>query len=146
MASEPTPIGPGKRIRLHLVVYLEDGTEALSSLDGDPIECRLGDGTLAPGLEELLQGLVAGDDQQFLADGSAVFGDPDPDLIQHIPHADLPAGFEPQEGQVIQFEAPGGQEAPGTILARHEHGVEIDFNHPLSSRGLRIRARVIEVT
>jgi FKBP-type peptidyl-prolyl cis-trans isomerase SlpA len=141
-----TPIGPGKHVRLHLAVFLEDGTEVLSSLDAEPLEFQVGDGTLAPGLEELFQGILPGDDQQFLADGSAVFGDHDPDLIHHVPRSDLPADFQPNDGDIIQFQAPGGQETAGTVIGCSDDEVEIDFNHPLARRGLRIRVQVIAVS
>jgi FKBP-type peptidyl-prolyl cis-trans isomerase 2 len=141
-----TPIGPGKQVRLHLAVFLEDGTEVLSSLDAEPLEFRIGDGTLVPGLEAMLQGLLPGEDQQFLADGSAVFGDHNPELIHRVPRTDLPADFLPNEGEVIQFQAPGGQETAGTIVGCSDDEVEIDFNHPLSRRGLRIRAQVLAVS
>jgi FKBP-type peptidyl-prolyl cis-trans isomerase SlpA len=144
--STSTPIGPGKHVRLHLAVFLEDGTEVLSSLDAEPLEFQIGDGTLAPGLEALLQDLLPGDDQQFLADGSAVFGDHSPALVHRIPRSDLPADFQPEEGQVIQFKAPGGQETAGTVLGCGDDEVEIDFNHPLARRGLRIRVQIIAVS
>ncbi|WP_200345051.1 FKBP-type peptidyl-prolyl cis-trans isomerase [Halochromatium glycolicum] len=146
MTTEPPSIGPGRRVRLHLAIHLEDGTEALSSLDGEPLEFRVGDGTLAPGLESLLDGLCAGADEQFLADGSALFGEHDPSRIQRIARSDLPPDFAPEEGLVIQFETPGGQELPGTILGSDSDGVEVDFNHPLARRGLHIRAQVLDVS
>ena len=94
----------------------------------------------------MLQGLLPGDDQQFLADGSAVFGDHNPDLIHRIRLSDLPDDFRPEEDQVIQFQAPGGQETVGTVLSCSDKEVEIDFNHPLARRGLRIRVQIIAVT
>lgn len=146
MTNEPSAIAPGKRVRLHLAIHLEDGTEVLSSLDAEPLEIRIGDGTLAPGLEVLLHGLTAGADEHFLADGGLVFGSYDPALTQRMDRGDLPADFAPEEGQVIAFEAPGGQETPGTIVTVDSTSVEVDFNHPLARRGLKIRAQVIEVS
>jgi FKBP-type peptidyl-prolyl cis-trans isomerase SlpA len=145
MTKQAPPIGPGRQVRLHLAIHLEDGTEALSSLDGEPLEFVVGDGTLAPGLEALLEGLPAGADEQFLADGSAVFGEHDPSRVHRIARSDLPSGFDPEAGEVIQFDAPGGQTMPGTIIDSDADGVDVDFNHPLARRGLRIRAQIVEV-
>jgi FKBP-type peptidyl-prolyl cis-trans isomerase SlpA len=138
-------IGPGRQVCLHLAVYLEDGTEVLSSFGDDPMRFRIGDGTLAPGFESLLIGLEPGADEQMLADGSELFGTQDAGLVHRVPLSDLPEGYAPEPGQVIQFQTPGGQETPGTILSVDETDVEIDFNHPLAHRGLRIRARVLDV-
>jgi FKBP-type peptidyl-prolyl cis-trans isomerase SlpA len=142
---DATSIGPTSKVRLHLSIHLEDGTEALSSLDDAPLDLHIGDGTLAPGLETLLIGLQSGADEQTLIAGSAVFGEHDPSLVQHMPHSDLPHGFNPEPGQIVSFETPGGQETSGTILSSDTEGVEVDFNHPLSNRSLLIRVQVLAV-
>jgi len=107
---------------------------------------RCGDGTLAPDLERLLVDLEPGADEQMLADGAALFGAHNAALVQRVPKSDLPSGFAPEPGQVIQFQAPGGQETPGTILSVNDTEVEVDFNHPLAHRGLRLHAQVIAVS
>lgn len=145
MSTEVATIGPGRRVRLHLAVYLEDGTEALSSFGDEPIHFRVGDGTVAPGIEAMLTGLKPGAHEQLLADGASLFGAYDPTLIHWIARTDLPPSFDADPGQVIQFQAPGGQETPGTILSVNETEVEVDFNHPFARRGLRIRAQVLDV-
>ncbi|NEX18207.1 MAG: peptidylprolyl isomerase [Halochromatium sp.] len=146
MTSDTTKIGPGRQVCLHLAIYLDDGTEVLSSFDGEPMRFRCGDGTLAPDLERLLVDLEPGADEQMLADGAALFGAHNAALVQRVPKSDLPSGFAPEPGQVIQFQAPGGQETPGTILSVNDTEVEVDFNHPLAHRGLRLHAQVIAVS
>ncbi|MEA1051157.1 FKBP-type peptidyl-prolyl cis-trans isomerase [Lamprobacter modestohalophilus] len=145
MSNNTAKIGPGSQVYLHLAVYLEDGTEVLSSFGDEPMRFRIGDGTLAPGFESLLIDLEPGADEQMLADGSALFGAHDAGLVHRLPLSDLPEGFAPEPGQVIQFQTPGGQETAGTVLSADLTEVEIDFNHPLAHRGLRIRAQVLDV-
>lgn len=145
MSNNTTKIGPGSQVCLHLAVYLEDGTEVLSSFGDEPMRFRIGDGTLAPGFESLLIDLEPGADEQMLADGSALFGAHDAGLVHRVPLSDLPEGYAPEPGQVIQFRTPGGQETAGTVLSADLTEVEIDFNHPLAHRGLRIRAQVLDV-
>jgi FKBP-type peptidyl-prolyl cis-trans isomerase SlpA len=132
-------------VTLHLGIWLDDGTEVLSTLDAEPICFRLGDGTLAPGLESLLVDLPVGTDTQLLADGSAVFGAHDPSLLHWLPMSDLPADFAAEPGQVITFDTPGGQQTAGTVLAVEPDSVEVDFNHPLSRRALRLRVQVLAI-
>ncbi|WP_201222771.1 FKBP-type peptidyl-prolyl cis-trans isomerase [Halochromatium roseum] len=146
MTTHSAKISPGSQVCLHLAVYLEDGTEVLSSFGDEPMRFRIGDGTLAPGLESLLIDLRPGADEQILADGSALFGAHDAGLVHRVPLSDLPEGFAPEPGEVIQFQAPGGQETPGTILSVDKTEAEIDFNHPLARRGLRIHVHLIEVS
>jgi FKBP-type peptidyl-prolyl cis-trans isomerase 2 len=143
--TPPRSISARSHVRLHLAIALEDDTEVLSSFDGEPLAFRIGDGTLAPGIEEALIGLGPGPEEQILADGSALFGPPDPDNVHLIATDDLPTDFRPEPGQVIAFAAPGGQETAGTVVALEPSGVRVDFNHPLSRRGLRLRVQILEV-
>jgi len=138
-------VARGAEVLLHLAIWLDDGTEVLSSFDDAPLRLRIGDGTLAPGLEELLLGLAAGTDELLLADGAALYGGPDPGMVRIIDRSDLPEGFECVPGRVMLFDTPGGQQTPGTLCRETDEGVEIDFNHPLSRRGLRIRVQILDV-
>jgi FKBP-type peptidyl-prolyl cis-trans isomerase SlpA len=142
---EPRRIEPGRRVAVHLSIHLEDGTEVLSSFDDQPLAFVVGDGTLAPELELTLIDLPVGSDTQTLADGAAIYGQLDPALIQTLEPGDLPAEFAPQPGQVICFTTPGGQETAGTVVSSDADGVRVDFNHPLSRRGLRMRVQVLSV-
>jgi len=142
---EPRRIEPGRRVKLHVSIHLEDGTEVLSSFDDQPMVFVVGDGTLAAGLESTLLNLPVGSDTQTLADGSAIYGEPDPALIQTLEPSDLPADFAPDPGQVVCFKTPGGQETSGTVVSSDADGVRMDFNHPLSRRGLRIRVQVLSI-
>ncbi len=143
MSDESPRVGARSRVTLHLSITLDDGTEALSSFDAEPLIFTMGDGTLAPKLEALLLGLSVGVDTLLLAEGAAVFGPVDPGLVQDLPRGELPAGCAPTPGQVIVFDTPGGQETPGMVVAVSDQQVRVDFNHPLARRGLRVRAQVV---
>ncbi len=143
--SETARIKPGSRVRLHLEILLADGTLALSSFDADAMDFTLGDGTLAPGLEDLLIGLRAGAHERILADGSEVYGPHEEVNIYSLPRSDFPTDVDLERGQIIAFDTPGGQELAGILLEADGERVQVDFNHPLSGRSLQIRARIISV-
>lgn len=145
MVSQAPSIRPGSRVRLHLEILFADGTEALTSFEGDAVELTLGDGTLAPGLENLLIGLQAGDDERILADGSELFGPREEANIHWLPRSDFPADRDLAGGQLIAFETPGRQEIAGVLLEADRDRVRVDFNHPLSGRSLQIRAQIVAV-
>jgi FKBP-type peptidyl-prolyl cis-trans isomerase SlpA len=141
----PARIQAGARVRLHLALYLEDGTEVLGTFDDAPLAFRMGDGTLAPGLESMLLDLPVGAEVTLLAEGAAIYGPVDPELVHDMPRSDLSADTEYRPGQVIAFATPGGQETSGTVIAVAEQHVRVDFNHPLARRGLRIQVQVLAV-
>jgi FKBP-type peptidyl-prolyl cis-trans isomerase SlpA len=144
--KQPNVVRPGSRVELHLQILLADGTEVLSSFGADAMELALGDGTLVPGLENLLIGLRVGADERFLADGEVLYGPRDESKIHWLGRSDFPPELDLVRGQIIAFDAPGGQEISGLLLKTQGDRVQVDFNHPLSGRSLQIRARIISVT
>ncbi len=146
MPADTLRVGPRSRVSLHLSIALDDGTEVLSSFDGEPLSFTMGDGTLAPGLEAMLLDLEVGADTRLLAEGAALFGPTDPALVHDVPNTDLPDGFVAEPGQVIAFQTPGGQETPGTVLAVADDHVRVDFNHPLARRSVSAHVRVCSIS
>jgi FKBP-type peptidyl-prolyl cis-trans isomerase 2 len=143
--SDLPAIAGGRSLSLHLEVRFQDGFVALSSFDEAPIDCTIGDGTLAPGVEALISGLTAGADETILADGSEVFGPYDPDNLHWMQLAEFPLDLEPAPGQVVAFETPGGHQTSGVIREREGDRVRVDFNHPFAGRPLTLRVKVLSV-
>jgi FKBP-type peptidyl-prolyl cis-trans isomerase SlpA len=145
MSIDTSKINPGSRVRLHLAIFLEDGTEALSTFGEEPMELTLGDGTLTPGTEALLIGLPAGAEEQFIADGNELFGVWSDENMHWMPLGDFPNGEIPEPGALVVFDTPGGAETAGVIKDVKNDRVLVDFNHPLSGRALRIQVRVLDL-
>lgn len=146
MTNDPTVIVPGSQVTLHLSICLEDGTEALSTFDEEPVSLTLGDGTLQPGLELAIYGLKPGDEQTINLLPEQGYGTRDLALIQHMPRAEFEADFTPEVGQVIAFSLPNGEEAPGLVTGVEEGQIEIDFNHPLAGHEITFKVQILSVT
>jgi FKBP-type peptidyl-prolyl cis-trans isomerase SlpA len=138
-------IGTGSQVRLHLALWLPDGTEILSTFDEEPIECSIGDGTLEPGLEQSLFGLRAGERHELLLTEGVAFGDRDPDLVHELERSEFPGDMVLEPGQVINFQLPNGMDTPGQIEKVTDATVLVDFNHPLAGQALRIQVAVLDV-
>jgi FKBP-type peptidyl-prolyl cis-trans isomerase SlpA len=148
-ANPPLPaatVGRGSACTLRLEIRLPDGTLALSTRDGAPLELTMGDGTLTPGLEVLLLGLTAGQRARFIAQGDDLYGPHDPSAVYWLPLADFPRDQNTAPGQVVAFDTPGGQELAGLVLAIAGDRVQVDLNHPLSGRPLNIEVEILAVT
>ncbi len=142
---ESSAIGPGSRVVLEYSITLADGTIADTTRDDEPLAFTVGDGTLVEGLEQLLYGLSAGDSHTLEVTPEQAFGQPDPSNTQRIPLADFGPELTVEEGVIIGFTLPNGDEVPGTV--RHVGGehVEVDFNHPLAGHHLKLEVEVISV-
>ncbi|HIE55297.1 MAG TPA: peptidylprolyl isomerase, partial [Chromatiaceae bacterium] len=105
MADE---IQPGSRVKIHFTLSLEDGTEALSTLEEEPLECVLGDGTLREGMEMALYGLRAGEEQLITLSPEQGWGSRDPELVHNLPRSDFPQEMSLQPGLTIAFDTRDG--------------------------------------
>lgn len=139
-------IKSGSKVRLHLEMLLQDGTEALSTFGEEPLVLRIGDGTLAPGLEKLLLGLPSKANERFLANGDDLYGPRVSEKVHWLELSAFPSDLAPTPGQVVAFDTPGGQETAGVVLGVEDDRVQVDFNHPLAGRSLHIRVQILDVS
>ena len=139
------PISPGSTVTLHLSLTLQDGTVAETTFDDEPLTLTMGDGSLAAGLELGLYGLRPGNTQRLELYPEQAFGLHDPEKVHQLPRADFDAKLVLEPGSIIGFDAPGGEELSGTILAVDDATVEVDFNHPLAGRVVIFDVEIIDV-
>ena len=130
------PVRAGDHIRIQYRLTLQDGTLVDSSDDDGPLELVVGDGTLHPGLEETLIGIMPGERRVRVIPPEQGFGFSDPDLHHHFARDEFPDGVDPVPGLVMSFTVAGGEEIPGTVTALDDDRVEVDLNHPLAGHSV----------
>lgn len=133
------------QVSMHFSLALEDGTQAISTFDQDPLEFQMGDGTLQPGLELGLFGLRAGDEQTLTLTPDQAYGWHDDKLIHYMPLSDFEGKIDPEPGQLVAFSTAEGDEAPGVVLSIEGNQVKVDFNHPLSGHNVVYRVEILTV-
>ncbi len=144
--SETATIQSGDEVVLHCSITLEDGTVAESTFGDEPIRITMGDeSVLINGLQLALYGLKVGDRESISIDPDNAFGMPDDEAIQQMPRSDFPADMQLEEGQIIAFSTPDGDEIPGAVKQLDENTVTVDFNHPLAGHELKFEAEILEV-
>tara|TARA_Y200000002_G_scaffold133985_1_gene110489 strand:- start:951 stop:1391 length:441 start_codon:yes stop_codon:yes gene_type:complete len=138
-----TSIGQGAEITFNFSLALEDGHIIDSNFESSPARFLLGDGSLLPGFEEVLEGLVAGSEAQFLVPPEKAFGQHNPQNVQLIKRS-LFDQDELQPGLVISFQN-GDGELPGVVQSLTEEEVMVDFNHPLAGKSIVFTVKIIDV-
>jgi len=133
------------QVIMHFSLALEDGTQAISTFDEQPLEFHMGDGTLQPGLELGLFGLRAGDSQTLTLSPDQAYGWHDDKMIHLLPLSDFADKLQPEPGQIVAFSTADGEEAPGMVLAVDENQVKVDFNHPLAGHNVVYRVEILSV-
>ena len=130
---------------MHFSLALENGTQAISTFDEEPLEFSMGDGTLQPGLELGLFGLRPGDEQTLTLTPDQAYGWHDEQMIHHMSLSDFDGKIKPEPGQLVAFSTAEGDEAPGIVLSVEDDQVEVDFNHPLAGHNVVYRVEILAV-
>ena len=146
----PTHVQPGSFVTLHYRLRGPDGADIVSTFGLSPATLSIGAGELAPAMEERLIGLTEGTRTAFDLPAGAAFGARKPELLQWVRRALIAEHGDPESepavGDVIQFEAPGGQgQVAGVVREAGEGAVLVDFNHPLAGQPLTFEVEVIGV-
>jgi FKBP-type peptidyl-prolyl cis-trans isomerase SlpA len=146
----PPHVQPGSFVTLHYRLAGPDGADIVNTFGLSPATLSIGSGELAPAIEERLLGLAEGTRAAFALPPGAAFGDRNPELLQWVRRSLLAeqgdADLEPQVGDVIQFEAPGGQgQVTGVVRELGESALRVDFNHPLAGQPLTFEVELIGV-
>ena len=126
-------VAPGDTLEIRYALRPRAGEDIISNFDeAEPDTLTLGDGTLAPMLEQWLIDLHPGERHVFLLDPWQAFGASQPDLVQTMPKSDLPADLNVEANQLFEFTLPNGQTLAGRVLEIGDETVKVDFNHPFA--------------
>ncbi|WP_296750144.1 FKBP-type peptidyl-prolyl cis-trans isomerase [Thiobacillus sp.] len=133
----------GDTLELRYALRPRGGEDLVSNFDDpEPEIVTLGDGTLAPALEQWLVDLAPGERHVFLLDPWQAFGESQPEMIQTLPRTDLPADMEFTVDQLVEFAMPNGETVAGRILEIGDDAVKVDFNHPLADLAIEFEVEV----
>ncbi|MCU7814458.1 MAG: FKBP-type peptidyl-prolyl cis-trans isomerase [Candidatus Thiodiazotropha sp. (ex Rostrolucina anterorostrata)] len=145
MTEKKPQIAPGSRVKMHFALTLPDNTEIVSTYQDTPLDFTLGDDTMEQMLELALLGLHAEDEQCLIVSGDDVYGPRDEALIHWLDLEAFPTSQILNEGEVIAFTTPEGEELAGIILKVEVKQVQVDFNHPLSGKQFHYKVTILEI-
>lgn len=135
----------GDTLTLHFALRVKGGGKIDSSFYGAPVTLTMGDGTLAPSLEQWLIGIAPGQRHVFLLDPMQAFGERNPALIQTLSLSDFPPNAQPVPNVVLEFSLPNGTTMPGRILSVNDTDVEVDFNHLLAGFPIEFEVEIVKI-
>ena len=134
-------------VKMNFKIRLKDGSIADESKNyGDDFQFKIGTGTFSEKFESELMGMEKGNHKKVMLQPEDAFGENHPSLIYQVPKARFPSDIEIDEGVIVAFSQPNGEEMPGIIMKVEEHEVTVDFNHPLSGQVVLVEADIIDVS
>lgn len=135
-------IASGDRVTVHYTTRSLEGCVLETTRSREPIVFCAGDNTVIRGLSEGVIGLARGDFRTLSIPPEQAFGNPQPDLLQHVPRAVLPDGV----GNGDQLSMTIGADSCDVWIRRlMASAAQIDANHPLAGETLLVDLEVVDV-
>jgi len=135
----------GDTVRIHYSGFLMDGTIFDSSLEGEPFEFTLGDGSVIPGFDAGLLGMTEGDEKTLAIPPESAYGARDEGLVAEIERTQIPPDIDPQVGAILQITSQEGDASNVIITQVTDNAITLDGNHPLAGQELIFEVRLLEV-
>lgn len=147
--AQPALVTESAYLTLHYRLATPDGTDIVTTFNGNPATLMLGQGQLAPFLEAVLLGLPEGTHQTFQLAPEQAFGERSAELVRPVTRATLDENSAPgvdyKIGDLVDFAAPGGGRFAGILRELGEDAAVFDFNHPLAGQTLSFEVKLISV-
>jgi FKBP-type peptidyl-prolyl cis-trans isomerase SlpA len=147
--ASPAVVTETAYLTLHYRLAGADGTDIVTTFGTNPATLMLGQGQLAPFLEERLLGMAEGEHKTFTLSAADGFGERNPELIQWVSKQTLDENSVPdadyKAGDLVDFAAPGGGRFAGMLREMGEDAALFDFNHPLAGQDLQFEVKLISV-
>ena len=122
----------GNTVQAHYTGRLDDGTIFDSSAQDAPLEFTLGEGHIIPAFEQAVVGMQPGEDKTVLIPAEQAYGMRQPDMVAAMPRQNVSTNLQPEVGQRLQLQRPGGQVIGVTVVEVTDVHVLLDANHLLA--------------
>lgn len=136
----------GKKVKVHYVGTLDDGTKFDSSFDrNEPLAFTCGAGQMIPGFDEAVKDMEVGQTIKAHIPAALAYGERREDMVQKVPLDQIPNGDQLPVGQTVYMRAPNGQPFPVFVAAIEDGIVTFDMNHELAGKDLNFDITLLEV-
>ena len=136
----------GKKVKVHYVGTLDDGTNFDSSIDrGEPIEFTCMAGQMIKGFDEAVKDMAQGETKNVHIPADQAYGPRDESLIQRVPTDTIPNVDQLPVGQTVYFQGPMGQPIPAKVVSIEDGVATFDLNHEMAGKDLNFEITLVEI-
>ncbi|WP_282049938.1 FKBP-type peptidyl-prolyl cis-trans isomerase [Maribacter aquivivus] len=133
------------QVKVHYTGKLSNGQIFDSSVDREPLEVKLGQGSLIPGFEKGLLDMEAKDKKTIVIAKEDAYGEKQKELFQTVPKSELPQEMEPKVDMALMATNADGSERQLRVAEVNENDIVVDANHPLAGEDLTFELELVEV-
>ncbi|MFP4668458.1 MAG: FKBP-type peptidyl-prolyl cis-trans isomerase [Desulfosalsimonas sp.] len=135
----------GDTVKIHYKGKLDDGSVFDSSEGRDPLEFKIGDGNIIPGVEEAVVGMKPEETKEETIPPENAYGEYREDMVIEVDKSQFPEHIDPEPGQQLELKQSEGQNVVVTVTSVGEEKVTLDANHPLAGKDLTFEITLQEI-
>ena len=135
----------GDTVKVHYQGKLKNGETFDSSEGREPLEFKVGSGSVIAGFDNGVLDMKPGDKKTLEIPADQAYGPRNEELIIEFSNDKLPADMKPEEGMQLQLSSQDGQVYPVVVTEVKEDGVVLDANHPLAGKDLIFDIELVSI-
>ena len=136
----------GKKVKVHYVGTLDDGTKFDSSRDrNEPLAFTCMAGQMIPGFDEAVKDMTVGQIVDVHIPAAEAYGERHEEAVQPVPVAQLPGSENLVAGQQVTLGTPEGYPVMAPVVSNDGTTIVFDTNHPMAGKDLNFNIELLEV-
>ena len=136
----------GKKVKVHYVGTLDDGTKFDSSRDrNEPLAFTCMAGQMIKGFDLAVRDMQVGQTVNVRLEPKDAYGERDEANVRTFTFEQLGGGQDAVVGQHVFLAGPGGQPFPVVVAAKDDKTITLDFNHEMACKALNFEIELLEV-
>ena len=136
----------GKKVKVHYVGTLDDGTKFDSSRDrNEPLAFTCMAGQMIPGFDKAVKDMTIGQIVDIHIPAAEAYGERHEEAVQPVPVAQLPGSESLVAGQQVTLGTPEGYPVMATVVSNDVTTIVFDTNHPMAGKDLNFNIELLEV-
>ncbi|MFP4162633.1 MAG: peptidylprolyl isomerase [Chitinispirillaceae bacterium] len=135
----------GNTVKVDFTIKLDNGAVVGSTKDEQPVQFKVGNEEVLPGLDSAVLGMQKGEEKSISLPSKEAYGSRMDELVQDVGRNNLPKDFDPQVGQVLEMTDEGGDSMTAMVVNVDDQKIRIDANHPLAGKDLVMDVTVVDI-
>ncbi len=136
----------GDTVKVHYTGTLDNGDKFDSSVGGEPLEFRIGDGSLIRKFEEAVIGLQPAEKVSVRVPPEDAYGLKRKDLVASVPKNQLSKDIVLELGMKLQIQTESGEPIVLRIVEINEDSIRVDANHELAGENLNFDIQLVSIS
>ena len=136
----------GDTVKVHYHGKLTSGETFDSSEGKEPLEFKVGEGSVIKGFDEGVMGMKIGDKKTIQVPIEDAYGPKNEEMLIEFPKDRFPSDMNPEVGMPLTMSNGSGQNFRVTIIEVKDDSVILDANHPLAGEDLIFDIELVEIS